>query len=396
MLMTYRMAEEFKVDPMILIALSGTFFILPYTFFCSTAGKLADKFDKAHIVRIIKLCEVGFMVAAALGFYFHLLGLLFVVLFCMGTHSAFFSPVKYALLPDHLRTDELMEGNAFMEGCTFIAILLGTIAGGVLLLRPHGEVIVSLALFIISVVGVMASKYIPPATTRDPLVRVRLNIFKETQDTLNYIFKRPSLLKVSVANSWFWFVCVAFMSLFALYTKKSIGANEDVATLFLTAFAVGIGFGAAACGALLKDQPSLRYVAASAVGMSLFIFDLYMASPHQFAQNNVALMTMAQFVYQSRSWHMAFDLFMIAFCGGFYIVPLYAVLQQLCEPSHRAQTMACNNVMNAFFMMASALLSLAMCQFDYSVADVFLVDGLLNAGVAIWLFRWTGFLKITA
>lgn len=386
MLMTYRTADEMHMDPQKLVTLTGAFFIFPYTLFCATAGKLADKFDKARIARIIKWAEVGFMLTATIGLNFHLTWLLFAVLFCMGTHSAFFSPVKYALLPDHLRPNELMEGNAFIEGCTFIAILLGTIAGGPIILRSHGEVIVSAIALSVAILGVMSSRYIPEATTRDASVRLQANVFKETWGILSYVAKRRELFKGCLANSWFWFVCVAFMTLFPAYTKRIIGADEDVATIFLTAFAVGIGMGTIVCGAMLKGKLSVRTVPFAAIGMSLFIFDLYITSAHGTVAQSGPLMTFSQFLPLVRGWHMAFDLFMLAFCGGFYIVPLYAMLQQMCEPRYRAQTMACNNVINAFFMVASASMALFMFSFGFSVADVFLATGVLNLGVALLLF----------
>jgi acyl-[acyl-carrier-protein]-phospholipid O-acyltransferase/long-chain-fatty-acid--[acyl-carrier-protein] ligase len=390
MLMTYRISDEMHLDPQKLVTLTGALYITPYMFFCATSGRLADKFDKARIARIIKLAEIGFMLVATVGFYYHLLGLLFVVLLCMGAHSAFFSPVKYALLPDHLRPDELMEGNAFIESCTFIAILLGTIAGGTLVLRPHGEIVASAAVLTVAFLGMLSSRFIPPATMCDGSVHVRFNIFLETWGVLTYVARRRELFKGSLANSWFWFVCVAFMTLFPAFTKRIIGADEDVATVFLTAFAVGLGLGTIACGATLKGKLSVRTVPVSAIAMSLFIFDLYVASPHRVVEYHGTLMTFSQFLPLANGWRMAFDLFMVAFCGGFYIVPLYAMLQQMCEPHHRARTMACNNVINAFFMVASASMALVMFAFGCSVADVFLVTGVLNLGVGLLLLTSAG------
>jgi acyl-[acyl-carrier-protein]-phospholipid O-acyltransferase/long-chain-fatty-acid--[acyl-carrier-protein] ligase len=395
-MVTFRTSDEWHMDAFTLLTLSGATFLLPYTFFCATGGKLADKYDKAKIARIIKLTEIGFMLIGALGFYCHLVPLLFVVLFCMGTHSAFFSPVKYALIPEHLRPDELMEGNAFIESVTFISMLLGTIAGGFLILKPHGEAIVSASTLIIALLGVCSSRFIPPATTRDPSAKVRLNFLMETCGVLAYVSRRKNLLRVSLANSWFWFVCIAFVTLFPAFTKEVMGADEHVATLFLTAFSVGIGLGTIVCGATLDGVPSLRSVPLSTLAMSLFAFDLFAASPHRLSFHYGTLLPVAQFFSSAASWRMAFDLFMLAFCGGFYIVPLYAVLQQLSEPRHRAQVMACNNIINAFFMVASSLMALIMSRLHYTVADVFLTVGLLNLAVGLLLFTPQGRLVTTA
>ena len=388
-MVTYRTSDEWHMDAFTLLTLSGALFLTPYTLFCATGGKLADKYDKAAIARIIKLAEVGFMLVGAFGFFHHLVPVLFIVLFCMGAHSAFFSPVKYALIPEHLRPDELMEGNAFIESFTFIAILAGTIAGGFLILRPSGEMVVSLTGLSIALLGVLSSRFIPPATMRDPSARVRLNFIMETLGVLGYVGRRRDLLKLSLANSWFWFVCIVFITLFSAFTKQVIGADEHVATLFLTAFSVGIGCGAIACGMMLGGKPSLRLVPSAALGMSIFAFDLYWASPHQLSQIHAALLSVALFFTTPQSWRMAFDLFGLAFCGGFYIVPLYAKLQQLSEPRHRAQVMACNNVINAFFMVGSSLMALGMSRLHYSVAEVFFVTGSLNLAVSLLLFtRW--------
>ncbi len=389
-LVTYRTSEEFHIAPQTLVTISGALFILPYIIFCATAGKLADKYDKAVIARIIKIAEIGFMMLAAIGFMFHLVGFLFIVLFCMGAHSAFFSPVKYALLPDHLHKEELMQGNAYIEAGTFIAILLGTIMGGILVLRPHGELTVSLMVITIAFLGALASRFIPPATMRDESVHVCPNIVSETWDMLVYVVKRRELLKGVLANSWFWFMGMTFLTLFPAYTKQIIGANEHVVTLFLTGFSVGIGVGAIACGSLLKGKVSTRYVPWSALGMSVFTFDLYGVSPHQLFEHQGTLMTLGAFLTTAYGWRMVVDLSMIAVFGGFYIVPLYAFIQQLSDPMHRAQVMACNNVVNAFFMVASAVLALCLFAISFSVAQVFLVAGVLNVGVAAYLLTSHG------
>lgn len=385
-LVTFRTSEELRIAPQTLVTLSGALFILPYMFFCATAGKLADKFDKAAIARIIKIAEVIFMLLGALGFVFHWIGFLFLVLFCMGAHSAFFSPVKYALLPDQLRPEELMEGNAFIEAGTFIAILLGTIFGGLLALRPHGEILVACSVLVVALLGVLASRFILPASTQDASVKVRLNVFADTAEIMGYVFARTPLLKSTLANSWFWFTGMTFLTLFPAFTKQILGADGHVVTMFLTCFSVGIGIGSVACGALLEGKLSTRFVPWGAVGMSVFGFDLYMISPHTLTPHEGELMSLAVFLTHFNGWRMAIDLFMLSFCGGFYIVPLYAILQRQSEPQHRAQVMACNNIINAFFMVASSALALILFRLGFNVSQVFLVVSIMNAAVAMTLF----------
>jgi acyl-[acyl-carrier-protein]-phospholipid O-acyltransferase/long-chain-fatty-acid--[acyl-carrier-protein] ligase len=388
-LVTYRISEELKVPPQWLVTASGALYLLPYTVFCATAGRLADKFDKARIARVIKLAELCFMLLAAIGFAFHLVVFLFLVVFCMGAHSAFFSPAKYALLPDQLHENELMQGNAYIESGTFTAILLGTIAGGLMVQIPHGEAVVSCTVIAIALLGIASSRYILPATQCDPSVVIHFNIFRDTWESIAYVARRRMLFKSILANSWFWFIAVTFLSLFPAFTKQIIGADEDVTTLFLTSFSVGTGCGAVICGSLLKNGVSTRYVPLSAFFMSVFIFDLWLASPNSLAVHHGALLSISQFLATFYGKRMVFDLFMIACAGGFYIVPLYAVIQKQCEPSHRAQVMACNNVMNAFFMFVSAVMALVFFAFKFTVADVFLVGGILNlAAFAMLCTQW--------
>jgi acyl-[acyl-carrier-protein]-phospholipid O-acyltransferase/long-chain-fatty-acid--[acyl-carrier-protein] ligase len=390
-LVTYRTSDEMHIPPQELVTFSGALYVFPYMLFCATAGKLADKYDKARIAFIIKLAEVGFMCLGAIGFLFHLIGFLFAVLLCMGAHSAFFSPVKYALIPDQLKSSELMEGNAFIEAGTFIAILVGTIAGGLMVLRPDGEVAVSIAVFIIAGLGVLSSAFILPANLRDPSVKVRYNILAETWDILSYVAVRRQLFKSILANSWFWFVAMTFLTLLPSFTKQVLGADEHVVTLFLTTFSIGIGIGSVTCGSLLSGNVSTRTVGWAGLGMSLFALDLYWISPHILAlQSTAHLLPLTSFLRASHSIRLIADVFLFSICGGFFIVPLYAVIQQQSEASKRAQIMASNNVMNAFFMVASAMMTLVMFACRYTVADVFLVTAILNGVVALYLFTPAG------
>lgn len=385
MLVTYRLSATFKAQPHMLVILAGAFYILPYILFCPIGGKLADRFDKATVARIIKLAEVVFMLLAALGFYFHLPALLFFVLFCMGAHSAFFSPAKYALMPEHLREDELMQGNAYIEAATFIATLLGTIAGGEIVLKPNGEFTVSVCVLFIAVLGVAFSRFIPPSAVRDASARVNLNPITETREMFRYLSLHPALFKTSLANSWFYFAAILFAMLLAPYAQV-MGLDEDVGTLFMTCFTVGLGAGMVACGILMGGRISTSPVRWCALGMSLFICDFWVAGPVPPAQTSVALLTLHAFITVTpNACRMLFDLFMIAFCSGFYVVPLYAALQYRSPPEHRAQVMAGNNVMNGFFIVIAACTALVLFALGCGIADVFLSAGLLTLGVAAWL-----------
>jgi acyl-[acyl-carrier-protein]-phospholipid O-acyltransferase/long-chain-fatty-acid--[acyl-carrier-protein] ligase len=217
-------------------------------------------------------------------------------------------------------------------------------------------------------------------------VRIRFNIFSETAAILVRAARQPYLFKSMLTNSWFWFVCMTFLTQCPAFTREVIGANEDVVTMFLTSFSVGIGIGAVVCGALLKGKVSTRWVPWSGLMMSLFIFDLYWTSAHVLPVHHGPLLAIDVFLAGAGGWRMVMDLFMLSFAGGFYIVPLYAIIQQQSEAQYRAQMMACNNVINAFFMVASALMALGLFALRFSVAEVFLTAGVLNTLVAVWLF----------
>lgn len=375
----------------IVVAIATAIFIAPYFIASATAGQLADKYEKAGLVRYVKLWEIGVMLLATAGFA--LAGNGFVafelfVLLLLGVQATFFGPVKYGILPDLLAPEELMGGNALIEAGTFVAILLGTIAGGLLILAPYGKTIVSAALLLFALGGWCASLFIPRAGRAAPDLRINPNIWAETMAIIRFAGERRELRLSILAISWFWLFGAIFLSQFPTYAKDTLGADAGVETLFLAMFSVGIGAGAMLVGKLLKGEVSARLAPLGAVGMTLFTLDLYGVSARAGeAAAGGALIGVAQFLAEPGNWRLLADLFLIALSGGVFTVPLYALLQARAEESHRSRVVAANNVLNALFIVASGAVSAVMLKLGLSVPEIFLTVGLVNAVAAVVVVR---------
>lgn len=384
MLVTYRLATGGNAQ--LLVTLAAGLFILPFFLFSATAGQLADKFDKAALTRIIKIAEIGIMAAASIGFFAQSSALLLLALFGMGVHSTFFGPIKYALLPQHLHKDELLPGNAYIEAGTFLAILLGTILGGVLVLRAHGIPLVSAALLAAAIIGYFTSRHIPAAPASDPALRVNPNIWQETGRILAYSRSDKQIFLCILGISWFWFVGATLLAEFAPFVKNVLHADAAVVTLLLTIFSVGIGIGSFLCNKLLRGHIQATYVPLAALAISLFGADLYFASRHFYVPQS-GLFSLWQFVAMPGGLRIILDLLGMALSGGIYIVPLNVILQHRAAPEHRARVIAANNVINSLFMVVSAVLSLVLLSLSFTIPQLFLTIALANFGVAIYICK---------
>lgn len=387
MLVTYQIATKTGDNAQVLVTLAAGLFILPFFLFSATAGQLADKYDRAKLTRIIKLAEIGIMTVAVIGFALQSVYLLLFALFCMGTHSTFFGPIKYALLPQHLREEELLPGNAYIEAGTFLAILLGTILGGILILRANGIYLVSSSLLGIAITGYLTSRSIPQATAPEPALIINRNIWQETWRIVGYSKANKNVFLSILGISWFWMVGATFLAEFAPFVKDVLHADAAIVTLFLTAFSVGVGAGSVMCNRLLRGTIQSTYVPLAALGITVFGTDLYYASQHTAFANPSVLMTLQQFVSSTAGLHILADLFLIAVSGGIFIVPLYAIMQHDSEAAQRARIIAANNVINSLFMVASALLTLLMLRLSYTIPQVFLAVSLANGLVAIYICK---------
>ncbi|MDP1557995.1 MAG: acyl-[ACP]--phospholipid O-acyltransferase [Nitrosomonas sp.] len=384
-LITYSVAEDSTLSPQIMVTIAAGIFILPFFLFSTTAGQLADKYNKTRLIQIIKFIEILLMLGATIGFFLGSVNLLLLVLFLMGTQSAFFGPLKYGILPDQLHKTELIGGNALIGTGTFISILMGTILGGLLILTVDGTTIISTLVIAIALFGWLCSLYIPATQPAAPDLTLKYNIFVETSAIIQHIKRNPIVFRSILGISWFWLFGATFLSQFPTFSKNIIGGDEQVVTLFLAVFSIGIGIGSLLCNKLLKGEIAATYVPLGILGMTIFTLDLYFASGNVVNGNQGGLIGVAVFLQTLTHWRILMDLLGIAICGGIYIVPLYALIQNRTEEAYRSRTIAGNNIMNALFMVVSALGVSLMLARDFSVTEVFLTIAILNSLVAIYI-----------
>lgn len=358
-----------------MVNLCAALFILPFLLFSASSGHLADHSDKAAIARTTKLLEIAVMSLAGFGFLLHSLPLLLLALFLMGLQSTLFGPVKYALLPQHLHTGELMKGNSWIEAATFVAILLGTIGGG-LLAALGSEAVIALVCLLIAVLGAVASRFIPPAPSALPAMRTRFaHPLRDSLEVLRIARSDARVWLTVLAISWFWFFGAVFLTLLPIYTRESLNGSETVATLLLAVFALGIGMGAFLAARLGRGHPRAGVVLAGALGMSLFAADLWLATPDAVPQ---LTQDAANFVADRRNWRVLLDCMLVSICGGLFSLPLYTHLQQRAPLVALGRVIAAVNVMNALYMVLSAAFGAALLAAGADVATVWLLTAALN------------------
>jgi MFS family permease len=382
-LLAFHAASWTTLAPGLLANLAAGIFILPFFLFSATAGQMADKYDKARLARAVKLLEVAIMAIAGVGFWLHSLAWLFAALFLLGLHSTLFGPVKYALLPQHLNDDELLAGNALVEAGTFVAILLGTLAGG--LLAGTGQPwSIAAAGALIGAAGYLASRAIPSAPAPAPDLRIHPNPLTETWRTLGYARENRAVFQSILGISWFWLFGALFLAQFPAYAKDVLGGDEAVVTLLLATFSVGVGLGSLACEKLAAGRVEIGLVPLGSIGLSLFALDLALASPAG-AQGGAAL-GLGQLIERPGTWRLLVDLALVGVFGGFFIVPLYALVQQRSHPERRARIIAGNNIVNALFMVVGALAAAGLLAAGWSIPWLFAAAALMNAAVAVYIY----------
>ncbi len=383
-LITYTLATSMNLNAEVLITLAAGIFILPFFLFSATAGQLSDKFEKSRLIRYTKVAEIILTLIAGAGFFLHSITLLMIVLFLLGTQATFFGPMKYSILPDQLQENELIAGNALLEAGTYLAILLGTIIGGVLASLHAAPTLITITIVLISVFGYVTSRYIPIAKIAAPDLKLKFNIVEETSNIIRQTMKNRELALAIFGISWFWLVGATYLSQFPTYAKDVLGAGSSIVTLFLTFFTIGIGIGSLYCNRLLKGRIHATYVPLAALGMTLFAIDLVLASQHIVTKSG-HLMTLTEFLSHLQNWHVLLDLLFLSACGGIYVVPLYTMLQNDSDPSYRSRAIACNNIINALFMVIAAIVTSVMLFLHFSVTDVFVLIAIANLVVAIYI-----------
>ena len=385
-LVTFKLAADASRAAM-LTNLAMAVFILPYFLFSALAGQISDKFDKAPCCRIVKFAEIVLMALAAAAFLCGNIPALLMLLFLMGAQSTFFSPAKYSLLPQHLKERELVAGNALIEGGTFLAILIGSIAGSLIIALPGGEGWSGLLLTGLAIIGYMASCRIPPAPPIEPGVRLSLHLAGETKKILQDAFRRIRVRRCILALSGFWMVGSLYVSQLPGLSRDVLGANHYVNTFFLTLFSIGVALGSVAASKLLHGKISARLAPAAALGMALFTLDLFFATCGKGGAEG-ELRSFFELAATFSFWRMVLDLLGIAVTGGLFSVPLQALMQRAAPAGMTARIIAANNIVNAFFMALAALAAaLAVKCFALSVSGIFLAVAVINAMNAVYSLK---------
>jgi 1-acyl-sn-glycerol-3-phosphate acyltransferase len=374
-------------DKSLLVNLCALLFILPFFLFSALGGQFGEKFPKDALIRRIKLAEIVIMLLGATGVLLGSLPLMLAVLFAMGTQSALFGPVKYSILPQHLREEELVGGNALVEMGTFLAILAGTIGAGVIMASSGYASIVAASVVIVAVLGYLASRAIPSAHAAMPELRLDWNILRQSWLIMKLgLGQRPAVSRSLIGNSWFWFLGAVYLTQIPAYAKEWLYGDESVVTLILTVFSLGIGLGSMLCERMSGHKVEIGLVPFGSIGLTLFGMLLWWHSGG-FPQAELAHDWQAVLSY-GQAWWILGSILGIGLFGGFYIVPLYALIQSRTVEHERARVIAANNILNALFMVMSAIVSiLFLTVAELSIPQLFLVISLMNIAVNSYIFK---------
>ena len=381
-LIVFQGAEFVDTNPNLLINIAALLFILPFFLFSATAGQWIDKYEKSKSIRSIKLLEVVIMLIAAIAFIQGYIFLLIGLLFLMGSQSAFFGPAKYSYIPQHLENSELIEGNALVQMGTFVAILLGTIFGGLMIAQEQGRHYVAYAVVAVSLAGYFASRFIPVTPSLNEELKINWNIFSETYRNIKTIRKNKTVFLSILGISWFWFLGATYLVQFPNYTKEILSGNADVVTLLLVLFTVGIGSGSLLCNRLSGDKIEIGLVPFGSIGLTLFGIDLFYSQP---AEISTAVIGLKEFITIDYV-RLMIDIVMLGFFGGLYIVPLLALVQQRSDGKYLSRIIAGNNIINALLMVLSAIFAMLILSAGFSISELFLMVAILNAVVAVYIY----------
>jgi 1-acyl-sn-glycerol-3-phosphate acyltransferase len=383
-MLTFEALSWTSVSPATLNIVLPALFILPFVVFSATAGQIADKVEKSRLARAVKWFEVAIMLVAGIGWMSHSLWILVVALVGMGVHSTLFGPVKYAYLPQNLKPEELVGGNGVIEMGTFVGILLGEVVGALLVSqKPYGIQLVAASTLLVAVIGLVASYRIPLSPAPAPSLKISRNPFAESLRNLSFSRQNRTVFLSMLGNSWFWFYGALMLSQFPVYAKDYLHGDHGVFVLLLTVFSLGIGTGSLLCERLSGRKVEIGLVPFGSIGLSVFGIDLYLAS---LGYTNTAAVDIAGVLAQPGIWRILADIVMIGVFGGFFIVPLFALIQTRCDPAHVSRTIAGMNIMNALFMVASALMAMVLLKMGATIPQMFLATAILNALVAVYIF----------
>ena len=359
-------------------------FILPFFLFSALAGQVADKYDKASLVRKIKFVEVCIMSAAAVGFFFDAVYFLLGVLFCMGLQSTFFGPIKYSIIPQQLDDKELVSGNALVEMGTFLAILLGSISGVLLKMDGVGDGVVAITVVALALLGYLAARGIPSAPAADDGLKINWNLWKETWHIVGYAREVKSVWMCVLGISWFWFLGAAYTTQLKVYVDDYLLGTDGLYAVLLGTFSIGIGLGSFLCEKLSGKRVELGLVPLGSIGLSVFGVDLFFSYAGLQGNGQVDI---AGFLQQAGGYRVLMDLLGIGVFGGFYIVPLFAFIQHRSNPKHLSRIIAANNILNALLMVGSAVAGIVLVGvLELTVPQFFLALALANVLVASYIY----------
>lgn len=385
-LITYRLAADSGAHAAFLISIASACFILPFFLFSAWAGNLADKISRSKLVRILKVVELAlYLIAGAALLSNHVWSML-AALFLLGTLSSFFGPVKYAILPDLLKREQILGATGIVEGGTYVSILLGTLLGALLVTKPGGEWIVAGSMAVIGVLGVVAAWYVPATPAAQPQLKLTPNIFTGIWDMLKVAAKNRVILAAIFGISWFWSIGATYVTQLPVFAKTVVGANEQVVSMYMGLFTVGIAVGSLICPALVRRIPGRTLSPLALLGVMLTGLDLCLTG-YGLPAAGEPLIRLRDYFDCAAHIRILVDLVLMAFCGGLFIVPLYALLQTDSEEGERARIIASNNVVNAMFIAAASVLAAALYKFKLEVREVLLVFALLNAPIIAILWR---------
>ncbi|NNG77593.1 MFS transporter [Acinetobacter sp. ANC 4277] len=387
LVITYGWINQQSASVSTLNNLAALLFILPYFIFSATAGQIADKYERSQLVRGIKILEIVIMLIGSAGFLLGHLWLLLIALFLMGVHSTFFGPIKYAILPEILKPNELMSGNALFQSGTSMAILIGMILGGAVISASDGNLFwISLTVVTIAILGYISSRFVLKQNVTSPDIKIDWNFFRTSFQTLRYAKSLPIVFLILLGNSWYWFYGATYLTQIPQLTQQNLHASENVVSLLLTFFSVGIGVGSLLCRRIGGIEVNLKMVPIGAIGLTVFAF--YLAASLAFVPERSGEMLGLKDVF-TQGWsyyHVMIAVTLLGISGGFYIVPLYAMMQAFSPRSHRARVVAANNILNAVFMVSSAIFSIIILSiFKIDIKILFSITAILSAIFTTWL-----------
>lgn len=383
LIIVFSASDALGLDINLVLNLAAGLFILPFFLFSGIAGQITEKYEKSSLIRKIKLLEIVIMMAAAIGFIFEQYHFLLLLLFLMGTQSTFFGPAKYAILPQHLKPEQLVAGNALVEMGTFVAILVATISAGIIMEFDNFLFITSIFVVVLALFGYLVSRSIPIAVSNAPNLKISYNPFTTTHELIKTTRQNRPIYLTIMAISWFWFLGAAYLTQFPNFAKETLNGDSSVVTLLLAIFTLGIGFGSMLCEKLSNSRVELGIVPIGALGLTVFGIGLYFSIP----EKPIEVISWLVFLNTRGNWTLLANLAGIGIAGGIYIVPLMAFIQERAPENYRARTIAVINIMNALFMVGSALMGMLLLgMMNLSISDFFLVIAMMNIVVCFYVF----------